>query len=62
VSEVIVVSSPTLAVQDVQFLRNEDDNEALEVPAYSPGDTVCERSNIMGFLRELKTSIDSVTD
>jgi hypothetical protein len=49
VGGVVVVPSPTLAVQDVQFLRNEDDNEALEVPAYRPGDTVYARFNITGF-------------
>ena len=49
VGGVVVVPSPTLAIQDVQFLRNEDDNEALEVPAYRPGDTVYARFNITGF-------------
>jgi len=49
VGGVVVVPSPTLAVQDFQFLRNEDDNEALEVPAYRPGDTVYVRFNITGF-------------
>jgi hypothetical protein len=49
VGGVIVVPSPTLAVQDVQFLRNEDDNEALDVPAYRPGDPVYVRFNITGF-------------
>jgi hypothetical protein len=46
---VVVVPSTTLTVQDFQFLRKEDDSEPLEVPAYSPGDTVYARFNITGF-------------
>jgi len=46
---VVVVPLANLSVQDFQFLRKEDDNEALEVPAFSPGDTVYARFNITGF-------------
>jgi len=46
---VVVVPSATLAVQDFQFLRNEDDAEPLDVPAFRPGDTVYARFNMTGF-------------
>jgi hypothetical protein len=49
VGGVVVVPAPNLAVQDFQFLRNEDDNEPLDVPAYRPGDTVFARFNMTGF-------------
>ncbi len=46
---VVIVPSNALTVQDFQFLRKEDDSQALEVPAYSPGDTVYARFNMTGF-------------
>jgi hypothetical protein len=49
---VVVIPSATLTVQDFQFLRNEDDNEPLEVPAFRPGDTVYVRFNMTGFRLE----------
>jgi hypothetical protein len=45
----VVVPSSTLTVQDFQFLRKEDDSQGLDVPAYSPGDTVYARFNMTGF-------------
>ena len=45
----LVVPSGILTVQDFQFLRNEDDSEPLDVPAYSPGDTVYARFLMTGF-------------
>ncbi len=41
--------SPTVKVENFRFLRGENDNEPLEVPAYSPGDTVYARFEIVGF-------------
>jgi hypothetical protein len=45
----VVVPSDHLTVQDFQFLRKEDDTDALEVQAYSPGDTVYARFTMTGF-------------
>jgi hypothetical protein len=36
-------------VQHFEFLRREDDREALDIPAYSPGDTVFARFDMAGF-------------
>lgn len=46
---VAVIPTRALAVQDFEFLRKEEDTQALEVPAYSPGDTVYARFNMTGF-------------
>src|SRR4051812_7267737 len=46
---VTVPRSGTLDVQDFQFLRRENDRQALEVPAYSAGDSVFARFIITGF-------------
>jgi hypothetical protein len=46
---VVVTPTTVLGIQDFQFLRKEDDNEPLEVPAYRPGDTVYARFNMIGF-------------
>ncbi len=42
------------AVQSVsfEFLRNEDDADALDLPAYAPGDTVWARFQMVGFKME----------
>ena len=45
----LVIPSSVLMVQDFQFLRKEDDADALEVPAYRPGDTVYARFMMTGF-------------
>ena len=36
-------------VQHFEFLRRESDREALQIPAYSPGDTVFARFDMAGF-------------
>ena len=45
----VVAPSPTLTVQDFQFLRKEDDPQGLDVPAYASGDTVYARFNMSAF-------------
>jgi hypothetical protein len=45
----VVAPTTGVAVQDFQFLRKEDDNDPLDVPAYAPGDTVYLRFTITGF-------------
>ncbi len=45
----VVGPTDALNVQDFQFLRKEDDNDALDVPAYAPGDTVYARFTMTGF-------------
>jgi hypothetical protein len=44
-----IAPSSNLNVQNFAFLRKETDREALQVPAYSPGDTVFARFDIAGF-------------
>ena len=44
-----VSKSAGLSVQDFQFTRREDDEDKLDVAAYSPGDTVYAQFNIVGF-------------
>lgn len=44
--------SESVNVQHFEFLRRENDREALNVPAYSPGDTVCARFDMAGFKLE----------
>ena len=41
--------SATVTIENFRFLRGENDNERLEMPAYSPGDTVYARFEIVGF-------------
>lgn len=41
--------SPALNVQNFEFLRRESDRQALAVPAYSPGDTVSARFELVGY-------------
>jgi hypothetical protein len=41
--------STSITVENFRFLRNENDREALELPAYSPGDTVYARFDMVGF-------------
>ncbi len=41
--------SSTIAVENFGFLRKQNDRQALEVPAFSPGDTVFGRFDITGF-------------
>ena len=44
-----IAKSATIAVQNFAFLRKPNDRQALQVPAYSPGDTVFARFDISGF-------------
>lgn len=41
--------SPTITVENFAFLRKQNDQQALQVPAFSPGDTVFGRFDIVGF-------------
>jgi hypothetical protein len=44
-----VQASPALTVENFEFLRLENDREALKVPAFSPGDTVHARFDMVGY-------------
>jgi len=44
-----VLQPDVITAQNFAFLRKENDREPLEVPAYSPGDTVFARFNLVGF-------------
>lgn len=44
-----VQPSDAITIEDFNFLRKENDREALEVPAYSPGDTVYARFDMAGY-------------
>jgi hypothetical protein len=44
-----IEASDSVNVQHFEFLRHEMDREALDVPAYSPGDTVFARFDMAGF-------------
>ncbi len=46
---VVVVPTASVAIQDFQFFRREEDREPLEIPAYAPGDTVYTKFNFTGF-------------
>lgn len=46
---VSIEPSDSVNVQHFAFLRRESDREALEIPAYSPGDTVFARFDMAGF-------------
>jgi hypothetical protein len=46
----VEVGTPnTIQVESFDFLRNESDEKALDVPAYAPGDTVWARFEMVGF-------------
>lgn len=44
-----VEPSPALIIENFQFLRQEGDRQALKVAAYSPGDTVYARFDMVGY-------------
>ena len=44
-----VKPSSSITVQNLRFLRKQDDREPLQVPAYGPGDTVYVRFEMTGF-------------
>ena len=46
---IIVTPTGSVAVQNFQFFRREEDRAPLQVPAYSPGDTVNLKFNLAGF-------------
>ena len=46
---VVIIPAGSIAIQDFQFFRREEDREPLQVPAYSPGDAVNLRFNLTGF-------------
>lgn len=46
---IAIQPSTSITVQNFQFFRNENGGEALEIPAYSPGDTVYARFDMAGF-------------
>lgn len=41
--------SPTLTVENFRFFRNPDDRQPLEVPAYSPGDKIYAKFDMVGY-------------
>jgi hypothetical protein len=47
-----VSHADSIEADDFQFLRNQDDSAALELPAYAPGDTVFARFEMVGFKYE----------
>ena len=46
---VVIQASNGIAIQNLQFFRKERDRDPVQVPAYSPGDTVYARFNMAGF-------------
>ena len=38
-----------ITIENVRFLRNENDSQMLQVPAYSPGDTIYARFEMVGY-------------
>ena len=46
---VTIVPSPSVTIQNFLFLRKEDDQEGLNVPAYGPGDTIYAKFNMTGY-------------
>ncbi|MGA8028043.1 MAG: hypothetical protein WB992_12945 [Bryobacteraceae bacterium] len=44
-----IQASTGVTLENFSFLRSENDREALQVPAYSPGDTVYARFDMVGY-------------
>ena len=44
-----IQSSPSLTVENFRFFRNADDRQSLEVPAYSPGDKIYAKFDMVGY-------------
>ncbi|HVN06041.1 MAG TPA: hypothetical protein VMT86_16580 [Bryobacteraceae bacterium] len=44
-----VEASDTLVIRNIRFYRSEDDRQALQTPAYRPGDAVWARFDMIGF-------------
>jgi hypothetical protein len=53
-----VAPSDTLTVRNFRFLRNEDDEKALPVAAYRPGDSVWARFDMTGYKFGEKNQVD----
>jgi hypothetical protein len=53
-----VTPSDTLTVRNFRFLRNEDDEKALPVAAYRPGDSVWARFDMTGYKLGEKNQVD----
>jgi len=53
-----VTPSDSLTVENIQFFRSEEDTQALEKAAYSPGDAVWTRFDITGFRYGPKNRVD----
>ncbi len=49
VGGITIQPATAITVENFRFLRNQNDTEALSVPAFSPGDTVYARFEITGF-------------
>jgi hypothetical protein len=49
VGGIVVVPTLSIAIQDFQFFRREEDRKPLDVPAYAAGDTVFAKFNFTGF-------------
>lgn len=47
-----VAATPAIQAESFEFLRNEDDANPLDLPAYAPGDTVWARFQMIGFKME----------
>jgi len=47
-----IADASSLRVESFDFLRNQDDSAALDLPAYAPGDTVWARFQMAGFKYE----------
>ncbi len=59
---VSVTPSDSVSVQHLEFLRGENDREALGLPAYSPGDPVFARFEIVNFKTEGQNAYHVVYD
>jgi hypothetical protein len=47
-----VEAAPSIQAESFDFLRHQDDEKALDLPAYAPGDTVWARFEMVGFKHE----------
>ncbi len=62
VGGVTVIPADSVSIQHLQFLRGENDREALDLPAYSPGDPVFARFEIVNFRTEAQNAYHVVYD
>lgn len=59
---VTVLKSDSVAVQNFQFFRREADTEALNIAAFSPGDTIFAKFDITGFRTDAQNTYRLVYD